>query len=95
MYLTNGQAVCLRPSVIAHRQSRLAQESSQPCYQASTSEKRPNGGAFGTLRHLLPTLPPDKKLSKIEILRLAICYINYLDNVLKPEMVVDCNVEFK
>ena len=51
-------------------------------------------GAFGTLRHLLPTLPPDKKLSKIEILRLAICYINYLDNVLKPEM-VDCNVEFK
>ena len=51
-------------------------------------------GAFGTLRKLLPTLPPDKKLSKIEILRLAICYINYLDNVLKPEM-VDCNVEFK
>ena len=31
--------------------------------------------AFGTLRELLPTLPPDKKLSKIEILRLAICYI--------------------
>ena len=39
--------------------------------------------AFGTLRELLPTLPPDKKLSKIEILRLAICYINYLDNVLQ------------
>ena len=43
--------------------------------------------AFGTLRTLLPTLPPDKKLSKIEILRLAICYIKYLDNVLKPELV--------
>ena len=43
--------------------------------------------AFGTLRQLLPTLPPDKKLSKIEILRLAICYIKYLDNVLKPELV--------
>ncbi len=41
--------------------------------------------AFGTLRQLLPTLPPDKKLSKIEILRLAICYIKYLDNVLKPD----------
>ena len=40
--------------------------------------------AFGTLRELLPTLPPDKKLSKIEILRLAICYINYLDSVLQP-----------
>ena len=39
--------------------------------------------AFGGLRQLLPTLPPDKKLSKIEILRLAICYIKYLDNVLQ------------
>ena len=40
--------------------------------------------AFCTLRQLLPTLPPDKKLSKIEILRLAICYITYLNNVLDP-----------
>ncbi|KAL1455136.1 hypothetical protein WDU94_009252 [Cyamophila willieti] len=39
--------------------------------------------AFGELRKLLPTLPPDKKLSKIEILRLAICYIAYLNNVLE------------
>ncbi|XP_019208212.1 helix-loop-helix protein 1 isoform X2 [Oreochromis niloticus] len=38
--------------------------------------------AFAELRKLLPTLPPDKKLSKIEILRLAICYISYLDHVL-------------
>ncbi|CAG2106559.1 unnamed protein product [Medioppia subpectinata] len=38
--------------------------------------------AFSELRHLLPTLPPDKKLSKIEILRLAICYIAYLNHVL-------------
>lgn len=38
--------------------------------------------AFGDLRKLLPTLPPDKKLSKIEILRLAICYISYLNHVL-------------
>ena len=38
--------------------------------------------AFGELRKLLPTLPPDKKLSKIEILRLAICYISYLRHVL-------------
>ena len=45
------------------------------CLQAFNS-------AFGTLRELLPTLPPDKKLSKIEILRLAICYIAYLDSVL-------------
>ena len=38
--------------------------------------------AFADLRKLLPTLPPDKKLSKIEILRLAICYIGYLNHVL-------------
>ena len=38
--------------------------------------------AFAELRKLLPTLPPDKKLSKIEILRLAICYISYLNDVL-------------
>lgn len=39
--------------------------------------------AFAALRQLLPTLPPDKKLSKIEILRLAICYIAYLNHVLE------------
>ena len=39
--------------------------------------------AFKELRKLLPTLPPDKKLSKIEILRLAICYISYLNHVLE------------
>ncbi|XP_050093514.1 helix-loop-helix protein 1 [Anopheles aquasalis] len=38
--------------------------------------------AFTELRKLLPTLPPDKKLSKIEILKLAICYISYLNHVL-------------
>lgn len=38
--------------------------------------------AFNRLRELLPTLPPDKKLSKIEILRLAICYIDFLNHVL-------------
>lgn len=40
-------------------------------------------GAFAELRKLVPTYPPDKKLSKNEILRLAIKYINLLDSVVK------------
>ncbi|XP_075590815.1 LOW QUALITY PROTEIN: uncharacterized protein LOC124491163 [Dermatophagoides farinae] len=40
-------------------------------------------GAFGELRKLVPTYPPDKKLSKNEILRLAIKYIRLLSNVLE------------
>ncbi|XP_043278463.1 uncharacterized protein [Venturia canescens] len=39
-------------------------------------------GAFAELRKLVPTHPPDKKLSKNEILRIAIRYIRLLSNVL-------------
>lgn len=38
--------------------------------------------AFGELRKLLPTYPYDKKLSKNEILRLAMRYIQFLDKLL-------------
>nr|CAG4650461.1 EOG090X0D01 [Sida crystallina] len=40
-------------------------------------------GAFSELRKLVPTYPPEKKLSKNEILRLAIKYIKLLSNVLE------------
>ncbi|XP_076338980.1 uncharacterized protein LOC143240437 [Tachypleus tridentatus] len=40
-------------------------------------------GAFADLRRLVPTHPPDKKLSKNEILRLAIRYIRILSDVLE------------
>ena len=39
-------------------------------------------GAFAELRKLVPTHPPDKKLSKNEILRLTIKYIMLLDTVI-------------
>lgn len=39
--------------------------------------------AFTELRRLLPTHPPDKKLSKSEILRFAIRYIRLLSNVVE------------
>lgn len=37
--------------------------------------------AFNTLRTLIPTEPSDRKLSKIEILRLAKSYIAHLDAI--------------
>ena len=40
-------------------------------------------GAFADLRKLVPTHPPDRKLSKNEILRFAIKYINILDHVIQ------------
>ncbi|XP_020617719.1 T-cell acute lymphocytic leukemia protein 1-like [Orbicella faveolata] len=39
--------------------------------------------AFSELRKLLPTYPPDKKLSKVDILRSSIRYIRFLDSVLQ------------
>lgn len=42
-------------------------------------------GAFTELRRLIPTHPPDRKLSKNEILRLALRYINFLDHLLTEQ----------
>ncbi|KAI7807269.1 protein lyl-1 [Triplophysa rosa] len=42
-------------------------------------------GAFSELRKLIPTHPPDKKLSKNEILRLAMKYINFLVRLLNDQ----------
>ncbi|KAJ7993204.1 hypothetical protein DPEC_G00270020 [Dallia pectoralis] len=42
-------------------------------------------GAFVELRKLIPTHPPDKKLSKNEILRLAMKYINFLAKLLDDQ----------
>ncbi|XP_076026500.1 uncharacterized protein lyl1 [Genypterus blacodes] len=42
-------------------------------------------GAFSDLRKLIPTHPPDKKLSKNEILRLAVKYINFLVTLLNDQ----------
>lgn len=54
-------------------------------------------GAFAELRKLVPTHPPDKKLSKNEILRMAIKYIRLLTNILewqkKQELQTQCSVE--
>ncbi|XP_016843537.1 uncharacterized protein LOC100679414 [Nasonia vitripennis] len=48
-------------------------------------------GAFAELRKLVPTHPPDKKLSKNEILRSAIKYIRLLSRVLEWQKSQDRN----
>ncbi|XP_075758470.1 protein lyl-1 [Pelodiscus sinensis] len=42
-------------------------------------------GAFAELRKLIPTHPPDKKLSKNEVLRLAMRYIDFLVQLLHDQ----------
>ncbi|XP_019741084.1 T-cell acute lymphocytic leukemia protein 2 [Hippocampus comes] len=41
--------------------------------------------AFSELRKLIPTHPPEKKLSKNEILRLAMRYIDFLARLLESQ----------
>ncbi|KAH9366249.1 hypothetical protein HPB48_008331 [Haemaphysalis longicornis] len=57
-------------------------------------------GAFADLRRLVPTHPPDKKLSKNEILRLAIRYIRLLSSILdyqrhRDGLLLLCSVRVK
>lgn len=51
-------------------------------------------GAFAELRKLVPTHPPDKKLSKNEILRMAIRYIKLLTNVLEWQEFEEKHLKF-
>lgn len=81
---TNGDVILTKLSRDERRRCRRA----TPKYRsAHASRERLRVSlfnvAFTSLRRLLPTLPPDRKLSKIEVLRLAICYIAYLDDVLR------------
>ena len=46
-------------------------------------KQRTVNGAFGELRKLVPTHPPNKKLTKNEVLLLAIRYIKLLDRVIE------------
>ncbi|XP_037349081.1 T-cell acute lymphocytic leukemia protein 2 [Talpa occidentalis] len=48
--------------------------------------------AFAKLRKLIPTHPPDKKLSKNETLRLAMRYINFLVKVLGEQSLQQAGV---
>ncbi|XP_061591285.1 transcription factor 15 [Cololabis saira] len=70
------------------RASRPLEESVVVMKQRSAANARERGRtqsvntAFTALRTLIPTEPVDRKLSKIETLRLASSYISHLANVL-------------
>ncbi|XP_028301013.1 T-cell acute lymphocytic leukemia protein 1 homolog [Gouania willdenowi] len=49
------------------------------------SRQRNINGAFTELRRLIPTHPPDRRLSKNQILRLALRYIGFLDQLLTDQ----------
>ena len=51
--------------------------------------------AFANLRKLVPTHPPDRKLSKNEILRLAIRYINLLKSVIEYQKAEQASIQGK
>ncbi|XP_046143439.1 basic helix-loop-helix transcription factor scleraxis-like isoform X2 [Osmia bicornis bicornis] len=65
--------------------ARKKEESSKQRYQANARERDRTHSvntAFSALRTLIPTEPADRKLSKIETLRLASSYISHLGAVL-------------
>ncbi|XP_053988163.1 transcription factor 15-like isoform X2 [Hylaeus anthracinus] len=65
--------------------ARRKEESMKQRYQANARERDRTHSvntAFSTLRTLIPTEPVDRKLSKIETLRLASSYISHLGAIL-------------
>ncbi|XP_077269153.1 basic helix-loop-helix transcription factor scleraxis isoform X2 [Temnothorax americanus] len=65
--------------------ARRREEPTRQRYQANARERDRTHSvntAFGALRTLIPTEPADRKLSKIETLRLASSYISHLDAML-------------
>ncbi|CAM2709444.1 unnamed protein product [Rotaria socialis] len=63
-----------------HRKRRMSPTTSTN--QRERDRTHSVNSAFVELRHLIPTEPADRKLSKIETLRLAVSYINHLHCVL-------------
>ncbi|XP_016344335.1 helix-loop-helix protein 2-like [Sinocyclocheilus anshuiensis] len=82
----DGKTRALVPAALTREEKRRRRRATAKYRSAHATRERIRveafNVAFAELRKLLPTLPPDKKLSKIEILRLAICYISYLNHVL-------------
>ncbi|XP_030050568.1 protein lyl-1 [Microcaecilia unicolor] len=79
-----------RPSIYEPdvREGRQPQKLARRVFTNSRERWRQQNvnGAFADLRRLIPTHPPDKKLSKNEILRLAMRYITFLARLLEDQL---------
>lgn len=82
-----------RASVAGHRRGRRRRRVRDTCLASGSQQRQAANArerdrthsvntAFTALRTLIPTEPADRKLSKIETLRLASSYIAHLANVL-------------
>ncbi|XP_075986059.1 helix loop helix protein 3B [Anticarsia gemmatalis] len=80
----SGRSVQNLPEDISHLNSCLLRPPRKLFTNCRERWRQQNvSGAFAELRRLVPTHPPDKKLSKNEILRMAIRYIGLLCEVLE------------
>lgn len=70
------------PEVSQLKQRRFSQRQRQVANQRERDRTHSVNSAFNQLRNLIPTEPIDRKLSKIETLRLAGSYINHLYSIL-------------
>jgi hypothetical protein len=94
---TNSLSLTESPSAIdshslentkAGQRRRSHQQGNQQRYAANMRERRRMQSineAFEGLRIYLPTLPYEKKLSKVDTLRLSIAYINFLTDLLNKD----------
>ena len=55
-------------------------------YKTVNNTAKSMDGVYNTLRKQVPTFPNEKRLSKIDTLKLTIAYINLLKNILESEM---------
>ncbi|KAI0219344.1 Transcription factor 21 [Lamellibrachia satsuma] len=64
--------------------TRLGHQS-MPANDRERDRMRVQSAAFRRLKNSLPWVPPDTKLSKLDTLRMACCYITHLADVLADE----------
>ena len=66
-------------------ESRLGHATTMPANDRERDRMRVQSAAFRRLKNTLPWVPPDTKLSKLDTLRMACCYITHLGDVLADE----------